>query len=152
MRRSCADASRTIFSILFWCHTGGPRSRKSTLNRIREEIRARLERWVSWEFGYEIRYRGISCYATYQITIYIIFFSQNIPLSKHFLSLDRTRSCIDCLNEICKHSMNFILENIKILEERKKIREEKKKKKSCLQYVYFCENDKQLNWIKCIDV
>jgi len=41
--------------------------------------------------------------------------------------------------------MNFILENIKILEERKKIREEKKKKKSCLQYVYFCENDKQLN-------
>lgn len=44
LRRCC---SRTIFSILSRCRTGGPRSRKSTPNRIREEIRAGLTRWMS---------------------------------------------------------------------------------------------------------
>lgn len=86
--------------------------------------------------------------------IHHIFLSEHSSL-KTFPFIGQNRRVlvyVDCLNEICKHSMNFILENIKILEERKKIREEKKKKKSCLQYVYFCENDKQLNWIKCIDV
>lgn len=54
-------------SVLSRCHIGGPRSRKSTPNRIRggeggqggREIRAGLERRMSREFGYEIRYGGI---------------------------------------------------------------------------------------------
>lgn len=53
--------------VLSRCHIGGPRSRKSTPNRIRgvragrggREIRAGLERRMSREFGYEIRYGGI---------------------------------------------------------------------------------------------
>lgn len=39
--RRCA--SRTILPILSRCRTGGPRSRKSTPNRIKGEIRAGLE-------------------------------------------------------------------------------------------------------------
>ena len=102
-----------------------------------------------------MKYVTAEFHATQHIrSLYTSYFSLRTFLSQNisFHWTERVLVYVDCLNEICKHSMNFILENIKILEERKKIREEKKKKKSCLQYVYFCENDKQLNWIKCIDV
>ena len=77
-----------------------------------------------------MKYATAEFHATQHIRSLHTSYSKTFPfIGQNILPRVCTFVCVDCVNEICKHSVNFIVEDIKMLEERKKMREEKRKKK-----------------------